>query len=116
MSTGRVNKPVQSNNGRVTRPLRRTNSQIADNPRVVDARLRIIQKNRQRMTDARDKLSELAKQTDARNKIKGRNPKLRVQLAATNRMDWPARRCHTTAAAARHGWRIVADKPLRCHN
>ncbi|KAG8248884.1 hypothetical protein J6590_032456 [Homalodisca vitripennis] len=40
----------------------------------------------------------------------------RVQLAATNRMDWPARRCHTTAAAARHGWRIVADKPLRCHN
>ncbi|XP_046680096.1 polymerase delta-interacting protein 3-like isoform X2 [Homalodisca vitripennis] len=79
MSTGRVNKPVQSNNGRVTRPLRRTNSQIADNPRVVDARLRIIQKNRQRMTDARDKLSELAKQTDARNKIKGRNPKLAVQ-------------------------------------
>ncbi|KAG8326850.1 hypothetical protein J6590_032683 [Homalodisca vitripennis] len=40
----------------------------------------------------------------------------RVQLAATNRMDWPSRRCHTTAAAARHGWRIVADKPLRCHN
>ncbi|KAG8278260.1 hypothetical protein J6590_023706 [Homalodisca vitripennis] len=39
-----------------------------------------------------------------------------VPLAATNRMDWPARRCHTTAAAARHGWRIVADKPLRCHN
>ncbi|KAG8320232.1 ubiquitin-protein transferase activity protein [Homalodisca vitripennis] len=39
----------------------------------------------------------------------------RVQLAATNRMDWPARRCHTTAAAARHGWRIVADKQLRCH-
>ncbi|KAG8267885.1 Polycomb group RING finger protein 3 [Homalodisca vitripennis] len=40
----------------------------------------------------------------------------RVQLAATNRMDWPARRCYTTAAAARHGWGIVADKPLRCHN
>ncbi|KAG8325651.1 hypothetical protein J6590_061323 [Homalodisca vitripennis] len=40
----------------------------------------------------------------------------RVQLAATNRMDWPARRCHTTAAAARHGWRIVADKLLRYHN
>ncbi|KAG8256777.1 hypothetical protein J6590_062332 [Homalodisca vitripennis] len=40
----------------------------------------------------------------------------RVQLAATNRMDWLARRCHTTAAAARHGWRIVADKLLRYHN
>uniref|UniRef100_A0A1B6G580 RRM domain-containing protein n=1 Tax=Cuerna arida TaxID=1464854 RepID=A0A1B6G580_9HEMI len=79
MSTGRVNKPVQNNTARVTRPLRRTNSQIADKPRFVDARLKIIQKNRQRMTDARDKLSELAKQTDARNKIKGRNPKLATQ-------------------------------------
>ncbi|KAG8285523.1 lymphoid tissue lymphoma translocation [Homalodisca vitripennis] len=36
-------------------------------------------------------------------------------VGGTNRMDWPARRCHTTAAAARHGWRIVADKQLRCH-
>lgn len=34
-----------------------------------DARLRIIQKNRQKLTDARDKLVEIAKQTDARLKL-----------------------------------------------
>lgn len=34
-----------------------------------DARLRIIQKNRQKLTDARDKLAEIAKQTDARLKL-----------------------------------------------
>lgn len=34
-----------------------------------DARLRIIQKNRQKLTDARDKLAEIAKQTDARFKL-----------------------------------------------
>ncbi|KAJ4441598.1 uncharacterized protein [Periplaneta americana] len=36
---------------------------------VGDARLRIIQKNRQKLTDARDKLAEIAKQTDARLKL-----------------------------------------------
>jgi len=36
---------------------------------VGDARLRIIQKNRQKLTDARDKLAEIAKQTDARFKL-----------------------------------------------
>ena len=36
---------------------------------VSDARLRIIQKNRQKLTDARDKLAEIAKQTDARIKL-----------------------------------------------
>lgn len=43
---------------------------------MIDARLKIIQKNRQRLTDARDKLSELAKQTDARAKIKGRSQQM----------------------------------------
>lgn len=36
---------------------------------VGDARLRIIQKNRQKLIDARDKLAEIAKQTDARLKL-----------------------------------------------
>ena len=36
---------------------------------MCDARLRIIQKNRQKLTDARDKLAEIAKQTDARLKL-----------------------------------------------
>ncbi|GLH02796.1 hypothetical protein R5R35_012871 [Gryllus longicercus] len=36
---------------------------------VSDARLRIIQKNRQKMTDAREKLVQMAKQTDARVKL-----------------------------------------------
>ncbi|PNF26710.1 hypothetical protein B7P43_G03372 [Cryptotermes secundus] len=36
---------------------------------VADARLRIIQKNRQKLIDARDKLAEIAKQTDARLKL-----------------------------------------------
>jgi len=43
-------------------------------PRIIDARQKIIQKNRQRLTDAREKLGELAKQTDARLKLE----KLRV--------------------------------------
>ncbi|XP_043463272.1 polymerase delta-interacting protein 3-like [Leptopilina heterotoma] len=36
---------------------------------VTDARFKIIQKNRLKMTDARDKLAEIAKQSDARLKI-----------------------------------------------
>ncbi|XP_054288487.1 polymerase delta-interacting protein 3-like isoform X2 [Macrosteles quadrilineatus] len=41
--------------------------------KLLDARMKIIQKNRQRMTDARYKLAEIAKQTDARTKIKRQN-------------------------------------------
>jgi hypothetical protein len=36
---------------------------------IGDARLRIIQKNRRKLVDARDKLAEIAKQTDARLKL-----------------------------------------------
>lgn len=36
---------------------------------VTDARFKIIQKNRQKLTDARDKLAEIAKQSDARLKL-----------------------------------------------
>ncbi|KAF7996047.1 hypothetical protein HCN44_009832 [Aphidius gifuensis] len=36
---------------------------------VTDARLKIIQKNREKLTDARDKLAEIAKQSDARLKL-----------------------------------------------
>jgi hypothetical protein len=36
---------------------------------ITDARLRIIQKNRRKLIDARDKLAEIAKQTDARLKL-----------------------------------------------
>lgn len=34
-----------------------------------DARLKIIQKNRSKLTDARDKLAQMAKKTDARAKL-----------------------------------------------
>ncbi|KAH0553239.1 hypothetical protein KQX54_000859, partial [Cotesia glomerata] len=36
---------------------------------VTDARMKIIQKNRAKLTDARDKLAEIAKQSDARLKL-----------------------------------------------
>ncbi|XP_034942092.1 polymerase delta-interacting protein 3-like [Chelonus insularis] len=36
---------------------------------ITDARLKIIQKNRAKLTDARDKLAEIAKQSDARLKL-----------------------------------------------
>ena len=36
---------------------------------ITDARFKIIQKNRQKLTDARDKLVEIAKQSDARLKL-----------------------------------------------
>ncbi|XP_067013669.1 polymerase delta-interacting protein 3 [Anabrus simplex] len=39
------------------------------NSGISDARLRIIQKNRQKLTDARDKLVEIAKKSDARLKL-----------------------------------------------
>lgn len=39
------------------------------NGNVTDARFKIIQKNRLKMTDARDKLAEIAKQSDARLKL-----------------------------------------------
>ncbi|XP_043274069.1 uncharacterized protein [Venturia canescens] len=38
-------------------------------PIVTDARFKIIQKNREKLTDARDKLAEIAKQSDARLKL-----------------------------------------------
>lgn len=36
---------------------------------ITDARFKIIQKNREKLTDARDKLAEIAKQSDARIKL-----------------------------------------------
>jgi len=36
---------------------------------IKDARFKIIQKNREKLTDARDKLAEIAKQSDARLKL-----------------------------------------------
>lgn len=36
---------------------------------MTDARFKIIQKNREKLTDARDKLAEIAKQSDARLKL-----------------------------------------------
>ncbi|XP_015595542.1 polymerase delta-interacting protein 3 isoform X2 [Cephus cinctus] len=36
---------------------------------IADARFKIIQKNREKLTDARDKLAEIAKQSDARLKL-----------------------------------------------
>jgi len=63
-------------NGRVNKPSRQSRQPVdarMKSPRQpVDARMKIIQKTRSRLTDARDKLAEIAKQTDARSRIKGR--------------------------------------------
>lgn len=48
-------------------------------PLLGDARFRIIQRNRQKLTDAREKLAEIAKQHDARLKLdKLRQVRLKV--------------------------------------
>lgn len=56
---------------------------------VTDARFKIIQKNREKLTDARDKLAEIAKQSDARlklDKIRASHyKKLDVQLPGISR-------------------------------
>ena len=50
--------------------------------KMPDARLKIIQKNRQKMVDARDKLAQIAKQTDARFKLnKLKNSKMIVSIS-----------------------------------
>lgn len=45
------------------------NNQRGGGGGVFDARLKIIQKNRSKLTDARDKLAQIAKQSDARLKL-----------------------------------------------
>lgn len=55
---------------------------------VTDARFKIIQKNREKLTDARDKLAEIAKQSDARiklDKIRASQYKKDVQLSGISR-------------------------------
>lgn len=60
--------------------------------KIADARLKIIQKNRQKMVDARDKLAQIAKQTDARFKLnKLKSSKIiqtkQVQMKRGNRVE-----------------------------
>lgn len=59
--------------------------------KMPDARLKIIQKNRQKMVDARDKLAQIAKQTDARFKLnKLKNSKMitkQVEIKRGNRLE-----------------------------
>lgn len=55
-------------------------------PPIRDARLKIIQKNRQKLKDARDKLAEIAKQGDARSKLdklRGKNQNQRQAMTVT---------------------------------
>ncbi|KAH0561792.1 polymerase delta-interacting protein 3-like isoform X1 [Cotesia glomerata] len=68
--------PIKSNRGVHNGPARgrqRPNIPVSTRPKrpevVTDARMKIIQKNRAKLTDARDKLAEIAKQSDARLKL-----------------------------------------------
>lgn len=54
---------------------------------MVDARMRIIQKNRMRVKDAREKLNDIAKLSDARTKIKGRNFKVNWDICFVDQLD-----------------------------
>ncbi|XP_039313630.1 uncharacterized protein LOC105199247 isoform X2 [Solenopsis invicta] len=54
----------------ISRGARANGSVRGRGPQVItDARFKIIQKNREKLTDARDKLAEIAKQSDARLKL-----------------------------------------------
>jgi len=75
----RPNKPPMRSNGRINKPQRqptrgsvKARGPLVNKNGLADARFKIIQKTRGRLTDARDKLSEIAKQTDARSRIQGR--------------------------------------------
>ncbi|XP_015110249.1 uncharacterized protein LOC107036656 [Diachasma alloeum] len=59
---GGIRKAPARTNVRPTQPPRRTKP-------ITDARFKIIQKNREKLTDARDKLAQIAKQSDARLKL-----------------------------------------------
>lgn len=56
-------------------PKKRGAFQSVPKANIKDARLKIIQKNRTKLVDARDKLAQIAKKTDARLKLQ----KLRKQ-------------------------------------
>lgn len=64
-----TNKHVKSNNLDSRRFHNSGFIRRRDGQKLADARLKIIQKNRQKMVDARDKLAQIAKQTDARLKL-----------------------------------------------
>lgn len=53
----------------VNRGARANGSMRGRGSQITDARFKIIQKNREKLTDARDKLAEIAKQSDARLKL-----------------------------------------------
>ncbi|KAJ9593033.1 hypothetical protein L9F63_015302 [Diploptera punctata] len=68
-SSGRAQSHINTNNSNRRVGLGLQGRRSVNVGALSDARLRIIQKNRQKLTDARDKLAEIAKQTDARVKL-----------------------------------------------
>ncbi|XP_020289681.1 polymerase delta-interacting protein 3-like isoform X2 [Pseudomyrmex gracilis] len=73
--------------GRSIRP----NGSIRGRGHMKDARFKIIEKNREKLTDARDKLAEIAKQSDARLKLDkiraSQHKKINAQFPKLNRTD-----------------------------
>ncbi|XP_033229846.1 uncharacterized protein LOC117181363 [Belonocnema kinseyi] len=63
------NRGIVQNRGARTNGSVRGRGHGVGNGGIADARLKIIQKNRLKLTDARDKLAEIAKQSDARLKL-----------------------------------------------
>ncbi|XP_011051382.1 PREDICTED: uncharacterized protein LOC105144274 isoform X1 [Acromyrmex echinatior] len=61
---GGIRRGVPNRGARANGSVRGRGSQV-----IRDARFKIIQKNREKLTDARDKLAEIAKQSDARLKL-----------------------------------------------
>ncbi|XP_018361140.1 PREDICTED: polymerase delta-interacting protein 3-like isoform X1 [Trachymyrmex cornetzi] len=61
---GGIRRGVSNRGARANGSMRGRGSQV-----IRDARFKIIQKNREKLTDARDKLAEIAKQSDARLKL-----------------------------------------------
>ncbi|KYM76046.1 hypothetical protein ALC53_13531 [Atta colombica] len=59
-----IRRGVPNRGARANGSMRGRGSQV-----IRDARFKIIQKNREKLTDARDKLAEIAKQSDARLKL-----------------------------------------------
>ncbi|XP_026478978.1 polymerase delta-interacting protein 3-like isoform X2 [Ctenocephalides felis] len=70
----------QKRNGKNRIPKKRGAFQSVPKANIKDARLKIIQKNRTKLVDARDKLAQIAKKTDARLKLQ----KLRKQNLPQN--------------------------------
>ncbi|KAL7305217.1 hypothetical protein TKK_0002603 [Trichogramma kaykai] len=97
---GRGNPKNSAKNG--AKPNGAANGRSKPLHRIEDARFKIIQKKRKHITDARDKLAQIAKQSDARlklQKLRASNPK---KIVSQNQVHKPIRNGHASVVSSKY--------------